>query len=176
MLVYFSHICSIIENLNPIVLRDIFFLYSFFFEKSIVYFFVKVFIYIKNDENIMGEAYKINTHDLFDSDKNPGIRLDAKNAIKNLNIGKSMLRNIKGTPHYESNPHDGHYSVDYYEGKHKIRTAILFNNIHANLMANEVEGQLNQALQYGFQFAKHIVSACKKETDFEQCLKEKGLL
>jgi len=81
---------------------------------------------------------------------------------------------LKGKPEYKSEPRYNYGAVDYYEGNHCISNILA--NIKPQSLADNIEGQLNDAIGKGIEWSKTGVMACSKRKDFKKCLIEEGLL
>ena len=65
---------------------------------------------------------------------------------------------MRGKPSYKSEPRYDYGAVDYYEGKHCIRNVL--TNIKPLYLADNIEGQLNDAVSKGSEYIKEKARLC----------------
>jgi hypothetical protein len=84
------------------------------------------------------------------------------------------IRDLKGFPRYEDGAAYGYGFVHKYEGDTTGCSQIMSGMTQK--LAKQITGELNVAMEHGYSWAKHVIKHCRKEFDFEKCLREYKIL
>jgi len=90
----------------------------------------------------------------------------------NKHTKELYVTDLNGFPRYDDDAAYGYGFVHRYDGDttgcHKVMSGM------TQKLARQIAGELNNAVAFGYSWAKHVIIHCRKELDFEKCLQENG--